>query len=65
MAETKVGKMTIDIGFNIGEGTINTCLSLVEGYLDTHKDEELIILCNEPGNWDLGIRRRRDGSEEE
>lgn len=65
MGSLKAGSLTFGIKFEVSDSTLNTCIGIIEMYLDEHPDEELVIFCNEPNNWDIGIKGRKVGSDNE
>ena len=65
--EKKVGNITIGVNLTVDRDTVNTCLSLIELYLNSNEGSKLEIYCSEPGNWDVQIidAYARTGSEVE
>ena len=56
--DVSLGSVTIDVKLSVDYDTMQSCLKLLELYLNSHDEETLIINCNESGNWDLGVVRR-------
>lgn len=58
MSETTVGKLNVSIGITVDYSTVETCLRLLEIYLDSHDSEKLVILSDKPGYWRIDIDDR-------
>ena len=58
--DAKIGALHIDVRLNVNYDTMQTCLRLLELYLNQNDLDVLTINCDEPGNWDLSIRSRID-----
>ena len=55
----KIGALTIDVKLSVDYDTMQSCLKLLELYLNSHDSETLMILCDEVGNWDLAVVGRQ------